>query len=122
MNKELLLHTFAALQSLERCFEKTKELLSNNRDELSPELSQLVETIPTQEEVLVKLRRYANDLQISFARGDQAKTLKTLKIFYGLLGLVRPELVATYVSLNKGKFKGTIVKQTKDELLDSTVH
>lgn len=122
MTKELLLHTFAALQSLERCFENTKELLASNRNQISEELSQLIETIPVQEEILVKLRRCANDLQLAYARGDNYKALKTLKIFYGLHGLVRPELVATFIALNKGRFKNSHLKKSKEDGLENTFH
>mgnify|MGYP003382194329 CR=1 FL=1 len=99
MNKELIPHVFASLQNLERYLENIKRFSDSN----VAQPTSLQRSIDDQERVLKQMRRVANKLQIEVAREQWDAVVRTLRIFYGLNHMVRPDVMATFVQLSKGQ-------------------
>ncbi len=99
MERNVVVHVFSALQNLERYFEEVKKLLPRD-DENSLEM---LESLPQHAQILKNMRRVANKLQLEVAREDWNSVVRSLKIFYGLHFLVRPELVSALVRLTKDR-------------------
>lgn len=106
MNKELIPHVFASLQNLERYLENIKKF----SDTSAAHAPSLLRSIEDQERVLKQMRRVANKLQIEVAREQWDSVVRTLRIFYGLNHMVRPDLMATFVQLSKGQ---TMIEESK---------
>ena len=98
MNKELIPHVFASLQSLERYVDIIKSSLESS-DHTGNELRAMV---PQYETTLKKMRRTANKLQFQVAADNQQQIIRSLRIFYGLNHMVRPEILSSFLSLSKG--------------------
>lgn len=110
MDKRIITHVFAAVQSLEKCLSKVKTLAP----EAGAERTELEQLIPQQEEVLDKMRRTANRLQLEMARKDWNASVRSLRIFYGLNHLVRRDLLKTHSKL-AGTPSQYLVTETKTE-------
>jgi len=80
MTPKIIPHIFGSLIALER---SVKLIEDQNLDTGTESLT----------EVLSEMRKAANLIQLQFARNDC--TERTLKIFYGLLQMVRPIVVDT---------------------------
>ena len=98
MSPEVIPHVFASLQTLERYLEQVRTL-STRAVEFSAELRT---RIPEFERVVKQMRRTANKLQFQVAANNQAEIVRSLRIFYGLNHMLRPELLSTLIKLTKG--------------------
>lgn len=103
MNKELIPHVFASLHSLERYLENIRRMSGTQEGIDAKFLSQLEHSLPEQERVLKQMRRVANKLQLEIAKEEWDEVIRSLRIFYGLNHMVRPDLIATFVKLSKGE-------------------
>ena len=99
MNKHLIVHVFAVVQSLEKCISLSKEVIDGNKS--LP--AQIAKNIAEQERIVRKMRRTANRLQFEFANENWIESTRLLQVFYGLNHMVRPEVRTTYQSLALGK-------------------
>ncbi len=95
IKRETLFKLYASLQSLEKCHENSKRMLSSQLSQPAIVRSSLAQ----QAEVLVKMRRTANKLQFELARDDWASAGRSLRVFAGLQALVRPDIVSTFSAL-----------------------
>lgn len=103
MNKELIPHVFSSLHSLERYLENIRRLVAGN-DGLDPKFANHIEvSLPEQERVLKQMRRVANKLQLEIAKEEWDAVIRSLRIFYGLNHMVRPDLINMFVKLSKGE-------------------
>ncbi len=111
MDNELIKRVFAIVQALEKCHRSSRRMAESNpsrsgmnhSSKSGTELNRKIdEALNQQEEMLIRMRRQANKLQIFFARKDWLETVHTLQIFYGLNHMVRPEIMATYATLANG--------------------
>ncbi len=98
MNQELIPHVFASLQTLERYVEQVRTLSAGGAESNSEARALL----PEFDRVVKQMRRTANKLQFHVAAADEAATVRTLRIFYGLNHMVRPEVLKSLVGLTKG--------------------
>lgn len=96
MDKSIIPHVFASLLSLERTVGNVERLAKADSTENAKSALAL---IPAQRKVLESMRRAANSLQLQLAAGDTLGTIRSLKIFYGLNHMVRPELSSAMVLL-----------------------
>jgi di/tripeptidase len=95
MHTDLLHRVFSTVQSLEQQIESVKNQYSLNSQANSKAISQLTEF----ERVVKSMRRVANKLQLEVAKKDSIAIVRSLKIFYGLNFMVRPEVLKTSMSL-----------------------
>lgn len=114
MDKRIITHVFAAVQSLEKCLSKTKELLPEAGPEAAEERRALELLVPQQEEALLKMRRTANRLQMEMARSDWNSATRSLRIFYGLNHLIRRDVLKSHSKL-AGTPSRYLVTETKAE-------
>ena len=95
MKKETLVHMFATVQSLEKCVEQNRKMLCENRTQ--PEFA--YEAVEQQAEILKKMRRVANQLQVLLVKQDIKQISRFTQIFYSLNSMVRPEIMSMFSSL-----------------------
>ncbi|MFN8389100.1 MAG: hypothetical protein U0136_02275 [Bdellovibrionota bacterium] len=99
MNKELIPHVFASVQSLERYVQNIRSLIGDS----SSEHESIRAACPDFERVVKQMRRVANKLQFEVAADDNAAIVRSLQIFYGLNHMVRPEVITAFLTLTRGK-------------------
>jgi len=98
MNKQIIPHVFGSLQTLERYVDQIRS--SASRDgQLGREVANLLRQ---SESVLQNMRRTANRLQLQLAAKDAGAVVRSLRIFYGLNHIVRPELLTALAHFSKG--------------------
>ena len=87
MDSNIILHVFSCLQRLEKRFAFIKSVAP-----YSAHFEKYSSLIPQQTEILAHMRRTANLLQLEFAKKQWELVSHSLKIFYGLHQMIRPEL------------------------------
>ena len=90
MDTGLLFRIFGTMQTLERSLEVSKKSASVNKT-LSQEM-QL--NLRDMERVLLHMRQIANKLQMEIAKNDASAITRSLKVFYSLHQMLRPEVTA----------------------------
>ena len=85
MDKSIIPHVFSSLMSLERQLDR-QNAGAEKRD---------AQFISEARKVINHMRRVANQLQLTVASNDERSTVRALRIYYGLLHMVRPELVSS---------------------------
>lgn len=95
MKTDLITRLFATVQSLEKCLENSKRMLTEQKGQ-----PRSVHTSITQQEKVVRqMRRTANKLQFAVAKNNWQSAIREVRIFEGLWNMVRPEIVATFSAL-----------------------
>ncbi len=112
MSKQLIPHVFASVQTLERYVE-TIRAKSSGHPGLEADLKSL---LPQFESFLVSMRRVANKLQLQVASKDALAIARSLKVFYGLNHIVRPEILSVVLSITQ------CAERPKVELAASETH
>lgn len=97
--REMVHHTYSVIHQLEQFLDNVKRLISERKTEL-PDLPVSVQE---QERILQQMRRIANKLQLEIAKSNWPGVVRTLRIFYGMNQMIRPELVATLIALSTDK-------------------
>ena len=95
MNSEMLAHVFGSVLALEKCLANTRQTVSENGFRRVQILCQL----ERYSEVVEKMRQTANHLQLAVARKNRIEIVRLLQVIYGLNHMVRPEILATFVSV-----------------------
>jgi hypothetical protein len=98
MNKELIPHVFASVQSLERYLTNIHNMLTDNETEKR----EIRAALPQMEKMVRQMRRVANKLQLEVAAEDTNAVNRSLQIFYGLNHMIRPEILAAFLKLTNG--------------------
>ena len=108
----MIASVFSSLQGLEKCLKSSKKMYDKEF-----RTSALVEQALSQQSlIIVDMRRTANKLQIHLAKKDWDGVVRTLRVFYGLRQIVRPEIMSTFQSLANRELH---LPQLED---DSVVH
>lgn len=94
-NKEIIIHVFSSLQSLEKYLDSIKKLVRGKE--------KTADGLVQHEKVIRCMRRMANKIQLDVAHDDWDAAVRSLKIFYGLNHMIRPELVSTLMRLSGSK-------------------
>ncbi len=103
MNTKIAIHVFAALQGLEKSFDAIKAQVQQG----NPEHEKISAVLPKQQEILIDMRRTANLLQLHLAKKDWSEAVRSLKIFYGLNQLVRPDILQAFAVISAKSFQQT---------------
>ncbi len=98
MNKQIIPHVFGSLQTLERYIEQIRTNATHH-EKLGDEVGSVIRQC---EGVLQNMRRTANRLQLQLAANDASAVVRSLRIFYGLNHIVRPELLRAVAHFTKG--------------------
>ncbi|MCB0343693.1 MAG: hypothetical protein KDD66_01175 [Bdellovibrionales bacterium] len=99
IDKKIIAFLFSALHSLERC-----HMHSNNLLEAQPYQPETVKSgLLEQAKVLAAMKHTAEQIHFASQAGSQAEAARLMQIFYGLNAIVRPDIVATFSSLAKGR-------------------
>ncbi|MCC6220009.1 MAG: hypothetical protein IT291_02080 [Deltaproteobacteria bacterium] len=103
MNDDRISQVFGNLQELEKRVEHCKKILSRKR-KYEPNLTLMLRQ---QEQILVKMRRTANKLQLENASEDWQNFYRSLNVFNGLRAIVQPEILQTFseLSINKAEVR-----------------
>lgn len=99
MGREMLVHVFASIQGLEKCLANSRKML----DEQKHQPLIVHKSLAEQDRILRQMRRVANRLQLEFATENWPEAVRSLKIYYGLWTMVRPEIMSTFTALANGK-------------------
>ena len=91
MSSNFISHVFSSLLFMEKYLEHSKKII----DPYSAQAGVLAE----QQDILKQMRLIANKLQLEHAREDWLAIVRSLRVFYGLNYMVRPEIISTFVAL-----------------------
>ena len=93
MDTKVISHVFGAVNSAERTLSKIEGLLP------SEGLDEIRKNLPQQKDIVRRMRRVANLLQLESAKEDWDATTRSLRIFYGLHHMVRKDLISAHRQL-----------------------
>jgi|GEM_PF-6694938 len=99
MDSQIIVHVFAAIQALEKCHDNSRRMLGEQKTQPLSVHTALLQ----QSRILRAMRQSANNLQLELARKDWIKATRSLKIYYGLNNMIRPEIMATFSALANGE-------------------
>lgn len=92
-NKNLLANIFSVIQTLEKRLEQSREMLAVAPKTADEEA--MLKSLDEQSRIVAHMRRVANKLQLELASSNWTATVRSLRIFYGLHHMVRPEILQT---------------------------
>jgi hypothetical protein len=95
MNEAVINHLFAVVQSLEKCLGNSDKMLV----EQTFQPREVETSLAQQHALLAEMRKTAKQIQVDYSVQNWAAITRSLKIFYGLNTMVRPEIVSTFSQL-----------------------
>lgn len=95
MKKEMVVHMFATVQSLEKCVAQNRRMLAESNTQPGHARA----AVEQQQRVLTQMRRVANRLQLLLVKKDWVEIVRLTSVFYGLNSLVRPEIMSMFSAL-----------------------
>lgn len=117
MDSKVISHVFGAVNSAERTLTKIEELLPTKG------FAEVRSLLPQQKEIIRRMRRVANLLQLEAAKEDWTATVRSLRVFYGLHHMIRKDLINSHKSLKKespvssGEFQAPATQEVSEQIL-----
>lgn len=99
VDRKIVGFLFSALHSLERCHRHSIGLLA--AQPYQPET--VAAGLEEQRRVLHAMKQTVEQIDSASLNGSDLETARLLQVFYGLNAMVRPDVIATFSSLAKGR-------------------
>lgn len=124
MDSKVISHVFGAVHSVERTLQRVETLLEEqpSQSTLSKEQQHVFQTLlPQQKDIIKRMRRIANLLQLEAAKENWSATVRSLRVFYGLHQMVRKDLIQAQKTLQQHQVRRNLVEEHTAELPENSL-